>query len=109
MRTLIAITLLGSVAFAATINEECKSHCMKDCLEVATGNLGSTNCLMMFGMGPERGGWKQEGVKTTVGRRSLTCQESCGMTCGNLCKGGNVATDRYYGGYGGYYGYGYYG
>ena len=94
MRTLIAITLLGSVAFAATINEECKSHCMKDCLEVATGNLGSTNCLMTFGME----GWKREGGKIEVGRMSLTCQESCGMTCGNLCKpkeDGDVAANRY--------------
>ena len=116
----MAITLLGSVAFAATINEECKSHCMKDCLEVAGGNEDSTDCLacLMLGMGPEGWGWYwPEGGcshigKPMAGRRARTCQESCELTCDNLCKpmgdgdNGPVVADRYYG----YYGYGrYYG
>ena len=118
MKAFIAITLIGSVAFAASINEKCKPHCMKGCLEVAGWNAGSTNCLMMFGMGPAGEGWywPEEGCgqigKPKAGRRSRTCQESCELTCDNLCKpmgdgdNGPVAADRYYG----YYGYGrYYG
>ena len=117
MRALIAITLVGSVSFAASINEDCKPHCMKDCLEVASGNVGSTDCLMMFGMGPEGKGWywPEEGCgqigKPEAGRKSRTCQESCELTCLNLCKpkrdhaDGPVVADRYYGyGYRGYYG-----
>merc|ERR1719229_1430812 len=110
MRTLIAITLIGSVAFAASSNEDCKPHCLKDCLELAGKNVGSTDCLMMFGMGPEGKGWywPDEGYgqigKPKAGRRSRTCPESCELTCGNLCKpkgdgdDGQVAADRY--GYG---------
>ena len=109
MRTLIAITLLGSMAFAATINEECKHHCMMDCLGVGGRSLGSTDCLTIFGMGPEREGWyyPEEGSgqigKPEAGRRSRTCPESCELTCNNLCRpkaagaDGSVATDRYYG------------
>ena len=117
MRALIAITLFGSVAFAATINKDCKPRCMKDCLEVAGRNEESTDCLMMHGMGPEGWGWYwPEGGcghigKPMAGRRARTCQESCELTCNNLCKpmrdgdNGSMATDRYYGyGYRGYYG-----
>ena len=92
MRAVIAITLFGSVAFAASINEDCKPHCMKDCLEVAGGNDRSTDCLMMFGMGPEGKGWywPEEGCgqigKPKAGRSSRTCPESCELTCDNMCK-----------------------
>ena len=120
MRTLIAITLVGSVALAAAVKEDCKPHCIKDCLEVAGRNAGSTDCLMMFGMGPEGEGWywpsvtvaliKQISghiVEPNAGLRGRPCQESCQLTCNNICKpmedGGDkkVAANRY-----GYYGHG---
>merc|ERR1712117_340294 len=92
MRALIAITLLGSVSFAATVNEDCKSPCMEDCLKWAEGNVGSTDCPMMFGMGPEGEGWYwlEEGCdqsgKPKAAERSRTCPESCELTCDNMCK-----------------------
>ena len=105
MRTFIAITLLSSVAFAATINKACKPTCTADCKEVGSGDVRGTNCVMVFGTGPTGQGWywiDNEGIDHLG-----TCQESCEETCDNLCKlggeGGNgqVAEDRSYG-YGGY-------
>lgn len=101
MRALIAIALVGSVSFAASVNEDCKSRCLNDCLEMADGNVVSDDCLMLFGMGPEGEGWywKEEGCDSfclvwewdrigepNAADRSRTCQESCGLTCDNLCK-----------------------
>ena len=96
---IIIITMIGSVAFAATINVDCKPHCMKDCSEVASVNVGSTDCLIMFGMGPQGEGWywPEEGCghigKPKAGRRNRTCQESCELTCDNLCKPKGVGDD----------------
>ena len=92
MRSLIALTLVVSVSFAATINEDCKPRCLNDCLDWASGNVGSTNCPMMFGMGPEGEGWYwlEEGCDQTgkpkAAERSRTCQESCELICDNMCK-----------------------
>ena len=114
MRRFITISLLCSVAFAATINGECKSNCMRDCTEVGSGDVGGTHCLMMFGMGPDGHGWywvDTEGCDHTGDPVPVkTCRESCKLTCENMCKpkreddNALVAGDRSYG----YYGYGFY-
>ena len=105
MRTFIAIALLSSVVFAATIKEECKPNCMKDCTEVGSGDPG-TNCMMVFGSGPDGPGWycfddegnDHLGSPVPTG----TCRESCEKTCNSICspeEGAEeqVAADRYYG------------
>ena len=45
MRSHIAFALLISVAFGATIKEDCKPNCMKDCMEVGYGDVGGARPL----------------------------------------------------------------
>ena len=105
MRTFIAIALFSSVAIAATIKDECKPNCVKDCIEVGSGDVGGTNCVMVFGNGPKGLGWywlDDEGSGNLGSpMRMGTCQESCEKTCNNICspeqEGGDdeqVAEDR---------------
>ena len=99
MRTFIAIALFSSVAIAATIKDECKPNCVKDCIEVGSGDVGGTNCVMVFGIGPNGPGWYGSNEEGNDHRG--TCQESCLATCNILCmpkregSDGGVAEDRY--------------
>ena len=114
MRSFIAIALFSSVVLAATIEKKCKPNCMKDCMKAGSEDVWGTNCVMIFGNGPNGQGWywfddegnDHLGSPMPVGR----CQESCWKTCNNICSpegeggDGQVAADRGYG-YGGYGGY----
>ena len=96
MRTFITIALLIPVAFAATVNKECKQNCMKDCKKVANEAVAGagTNCTMFFGTGPKGQGWYSfhDDGNDQVG----TCKESCRATCKLLC----ARKDARYGWYG---------
>ena len=110
MRSFAAVVLIGSVTFAATLNQECKTNCTMDCMKVGGGDVGGTHCEMVFGTGKNGTGWyvfDDEGDSNTGGSPVPvgTCQESCEAACDEVCtpKGrvghGRVveAGDRYFG------------
>ena len=114
MRSYIAFALLCSMAFAATIKEDCKPNCMRDCMEVGNRDKEGTHCTMVFGSGPNGLGWYGSDDNGSDQLDSpmpvRTCQESCKATCNIMCMpkgeardGEAVAVLRQYGYYGNYY------
>ena len=114
MRSYIAFALLCSMAFAATIKEDCKPNCMTDCMEVGNEDKEGTHCTMVFGNGPNGLGWygSDDNGSDQLGSPMpvRTCQESCKATCNIICMaegeardGEAVAVLRQYGYYGNYY------
>ena len=83
MKAVIAIALFGTIAFAATISDECEPDCMKNCMELGEGE---TPNALLDQVPWHRGGDDHLG----------TCQESCD----NMCQ---VTDDRFddYGNFGG--------
>ena len=115
MILIISIALCSSLALAATIDQVCKPNCMKDCTDVGNGDVGGTNCVMVFGTGSNGLGWY--GSDDNGNDQLGTCRESCEAVCELMCTprgegsdDGQEADDRWlayrgYGRRGGYGGY----
>ena len=75
-------------------------------MEAGSGDVGGTNCVMVFGTGPKGFGWY--GSDDEGSDHLGTCKKSCKATCDILCMpeeegdDGQVAEDRW----NFYYGYG---
>ena len=81
MKHFIAIVLCASLAFAATINQECRTSCVTECMEVGSKAAEADDCTMGFGPGPNGMHWF---VDQSIGGLE-TCKESCEAICEVNC------------------------